>query len=156
MKHKWKQLLLFLGIPLLVGTLSAWLTRDSMETFASLNQPPLSPPGWLFPIVWSILFLLMGWASYRVYNGDAPENQKVSALVVYSLQLVVNFFWSIFFFNQGWYLFSFFWLLLLWALIWGILFLFGRIVPSTRWMLIPYLLWVIFAGYLNLGIWLLN
>lgn len=156
MKQTWKHLLISLAIPLAVGGLSAWLTRDSMKAFEALDKPPLSPPGWLFPIVWTILYLLMGWASYRVYTADVPERQSGRALAIYGLQLAVNFLWSIFFFNLGWYLFSFFWLLLLWCLILIMIFLFARIDPATRWMLLPYLLWVTFAGYLNLGIWLLN
>ena len=156
MKRTWKHLLICLAIPLAVGGLSAWLTHGSMKAFEALEQPPLSPPGWLFPIVWTILYLLMGWASYQVYTANVPERQSGRALSIYALQLAVNFFWSIFFFNMEWYLFSFFWLLLLWVLILIMIFLFGRIEPSTRWKLIPYLLWVTFAGYLNLGIWLLN
>lgn len=156
MKQTWKHLPICLGIPLAVGGLSAWLTRDSMEIFGMLEQPPLSPPSWLFPIVWTVLYLLMGLASCRVYTADVPERRSGRALAVYGLQLAVNFLWPIFFFRAGWYLFSFFWLLLLWCLIGILIFLFGRIAPSTRWMLLPYLLWVTFAGYLDLGIWLLN
>ena len=156
MKENRKTLLICLAIPLAVGALAAWLTRGSMETFASLNQPPLSPPGWLFPIVWTILYLLMGWASYRVYTADAPEQEKGRALGIYALQLIVNFLWPIFFFNLEWYFFSLLWLILLWVLIWIMLILFGRIAPSTWWMLAPYLIWVTFAAYLNWGIWRLN
>lgn len=127
-----------------------------MEKFAHLEQPPLSPPGWLFPVVWTILFFLMGVASYLVVRSDAPWEKKKKALIFYGIQLVVNFFWSILFFNFGMYLFAFFWLLLLWVLILVTLVLFGRIRPAAGWLLVPYLLWVTFAGYLNFGIFLLN
>lgn len=155
MKIRWKPLIICLVIPLAVGGLSALLTRDGMEAFQRLNQPPLSPPGWLFPVVWTILFLLMGIASYLVFT--SKESRDVNtALLVYGIQLVVNFFWSIFFFNFGAYLFSFFWLILLWVLILAVLLLFGRISKAAGYLMLPYLLWVSFAGYLNLAIYLIN
>lgn len=96
MKIQWKRLLLCLAIPLGVGALAGILTKDSMMQFSLLNKPPLSPPGWLFPVVWTVLFLLMGYASYLVSRSDSV--QKRPALILYAIQLIVNFFWSIFFF----------------------------------------------------------
>lgn len=154
MKIQWKRLLLCLAIPLGVGALAGILTKDSMMQFSLLNKPPLSPPGWLFPVVWTILFLLMGLASYLVSRSDSA--QKRPALILYAIQLIVNFFWSIFFFNFEWYLFSFFWLVLLWVLILLTIRAFWRVSPVAGILLIPYLLWVTFAGYLNLAIYLLN
>ena len=154
MKIQWKRLLVYLAIPLGVGALAGILTKDSMMQFSLLNKPPLSPPGWLFPVVWTVLFLLMGFASYLVSRSDSM--QKRPALILYAIQLSVNFFWSIFFFNFEWYLFSFFWLVLLWVLILLTIRAFWRISPTAAILLIPYLLWVTFAGYLNLAIWLLN
>lgn len=154
MKIQWKRLLLCLAIPLAVGALAGILTKDSMLQFAQLNKPPLSPPGWLFPIVWTVLFLLMGLSSYLISVSDSA--QKRPALILYAIQLTVNFFWSIFFFRFGWYGFSFFWLLLLWVLIFLTIRAFRRISPVAAILLLPYLLWVTFAGYLNLGIALLN
>ena len=154
MKIQWKRLLVYLAIPLGVGALAGILTKDSMMQFSLLNKPPLSPPGWLFPVVWTILFLLMGFASYLVSRTDRA--QKRPALILYAIQLIVNFFWSIFFFNFEWYLFSFFWLVLLWVLILLTIRAFRRISPTAAILLIPYLLWVTFAGYLNLAIWLIN
>lgn len=154
MKIQWKRLLLCLAIPLGVGALAGILTKDSMMQFSLLNQPPLSPPGWLFPVVWTVLYLLMGYASYLISRSDST--QKRPALILYAIQLIVNFFWSIFFFNFGWYLFSFLWLLLLWVLILLTIRAFWRISPTAAILLIPYLLWVTFAGYLNLAIYLLN
>jgi len=156
MKIRWKPLIICLVIPLAVGGLSALLTRDGMEAFQRLNQPPLSPPGWLFPVVWTILFLLMGIASYLVFTSKESRDAVNTALLVYGIQLVVNFFWSIFFFNFGAYLFSFFWLILLWVLILAVLLLFGRISKAAGYLMLPYLLWVSFAGYLNLAIYLIN
>lgn len=156
MKIRWKRLLTCLAIPLSAGGLSAFLTQDSMEIFAFLRKPPFAPPGWLFPIVWTILFLLMGTASYLVLTSGQPRSLVRRALRVYAVQLVVNFFWSIFFFRLDLYLFSFFWLVFLWLLIWATLFLFGRLTKPAGILLVPYLLWVTFAGYLNFSIYLLN
>ncbi len=156
MKINWKALIVSILIPLAVGGISAALTTGSMESFASLTKPPLSPPGWLFPIVWTILFTLMGIASYLVYTSNAPEAKKSSALTVYGIQLAVNFFWSLIFFNLEAYLFAFFWLLLLWALIVITILKFWQIRPLAGILLIPYLVWVTFAGYLNLAIFFLN
>lgn len=156
MKINIKQLIICIAIPLLVGGLSAFLTRGNMATFSRLNQPPLSPPGILFPIVWTILYTLMGIASYLIVSSDAAKEDIQNAIFVYALQLGINFFWSIFFFNLEWYLFSFFWLLLLWVFILYTMVVFYRITKPAAYLLIPYLLWVTFAGYLNLGIAILN
>lgn len=156
MKIKWRSLIAALAIPLAVGGLSAWVTRDAMERFAELDQPPLSPHGWVFPVVWTILFILMGVASYLVGTSGMPGRERRNALLLYGVQLVVNFFWSIFFFNMGWYLFSFFWLALLWLLVLETIDLFWKISHSAGILLFPYLAWITFAGYLNFGIFLLN
>lgn len=156
MKLNIKQLIICIAIPLLVGGLSAFLTRDSMTTFSRVIKPPLSPPGILFPIVWTVLYTLMGIASYLIISSDAAKEDVQNAIFVYALQLGINFFWSIFFFNLQWYLFSFFWLLLLWTFILYTIVVFYRISKPAAYLLIPYLLWVTFAGYLNLGIAILN
>lgn len=156
MKINKKALIIAIAIPLLVGALAGFLTADSMTAFMQLDKPPLSPPGILFPIVWSILYTLMGIASYLIYSSNTKQEDINDALCVYALQLFVNFFWSIIFFNLEWYLFAFFWLVLLWVLILYTILLFYRISKPAAYLLIPYLLWVTFAGYLNLGIYLLN
>lgn len=156
MKLNIKQLIICIAIPLLIGSLSAFLTRDSMTTFSRVIKPPLSPPGILFPIVWTVLYTLMGIASYLIISSDAAKEDVQNAIFVYALQLGINFFWSIFFFNLQWYLFSFFWLLLLWTFILYTIVVFYRISKPAAYLLIPYLLWVTFAGYLNLGIAILN
>lgn len=156
MKKNWRQLLICLAIPLGVGALSGWLTRGSMAEFARLTKPPLSPPGWLFPVVWTILFLMMGLASWLVLCSGEPPQAIRGALRLYALQLAVNFFWSIFFFNLSLYLFSFFWLVLLWVLVLITAIRFYRISKPVGYLMIPYLLWITFAGYLNLSIYLLN
>lgn len=156
MQKNWRQLLICLAIPLGVGALSGWLTRGSMAEFARLTKPPLSPPGWLFPVVWTILFLMMGLASWLLLRSGEPPQAIRRALRLYALQLAVNFFWSIFFFNLSLYLFSFFWLVLLWVLVLITAIRFYRISKPAAYLMIPYLLWITFAGYLNLSIYLLN
>ncbi len=156
MKTKWKPLLVSLAVPLAVGGLSALLTKDSMKEFPQLRRPPLSPPMWVFPVVWTLLFILMGVASYLIYTSNRRRGEKRSALWVYGLQLLVNFGWPIFFFNLNWWLFAFFWLILLWVMILGVAVQFHRLRHSAGLLMIPYLAWVAFAGYLNFGIYLLN
>lgn len=156
MKNKGLGLLKCIAIPLLVGGVSAFLSGGGMQSFGMLTQPPLSPPGWLFPVVWTILYILMGIASWLVWTSNANKQDIFYALMVYGRQLFVNFFWSIFFFRLHWYLFAFVWLLLLWGLILANILVFYPIRKTAAYLLIPYLVWVTFAGYLNLGIWYLN
>ncbi len=156
MKKNWKLLLLCLAVPLAVGGLSALLTRGSMDAYATMNQPPLAPPGWVFPVVWTILFVLMGVASYLVLISGNNRNAISEALRLYGLQLAVNFFWSILFFNLSLCWAAFVWLVLLWGLVLLTLLRFFRISRPAGWLLIPYLIWVTFAGYLNFTICLLN
>ncbi len=155
MKNKWKSLLVCLGIPLAAGGLAVLLS-GGMENYKVLNQPPLSPPGWVFPVVWSILYLLMGYASFRVLFADGSKEDIRKALVVYGIQLLLNFLWPILFFGQQWYLAAFFLLLALWAAILVTIQLFSQPDKWAGYLLIPYLLWVSFAGYLNFGVYLLN
>ena len=153
--EKWK-LVKSIAIPLAVGGLASFLSGGGMETFAAVNKPPLSPPGWLFPVVWTILYILMGVSSYLVSVSDGNPQEREKALALYGYQLVVNFLWPIFFFDFQWYLFSFFWLLLLWVLVFLMIRSFAKVSKTAAYLNIPYLLWLTFAGYLNLGIWWLN
>ena len=155
MRIQWKKLVVCIVIPLAVGGVAALLTMNSMKTFASLNQPLLSPPAWLFPVVWTILYTLMGIASYLVAPSDKTYRAR-SALTFYGIQLAFNFLWSIVFFNLEAYWVAFVWLVLLWGLILITTVLFYRISKTAGYLLIPYLLWVTFAGYLNLTIAILN
>lgn len=145
-----------IAIPLLVGAVAAIISGGGMEVFESVNKPPLSPPAWLFPVVWTILYTLMGISSYLILTSGADENQIYKAMTLYGYQLAVNFLWPTFFFNFQWYLFSFFWLLLLWVLVFLMILRFWRIDKTAAYLNIPYLVWLTFAGYLNLAIWWLN
>jgi tryptophan-rich sensory protein len=127
-----------------------------MDTYQTLQQPPLSPPGWIFPIVWSILYLLMGYASYRVLESGAPKEEIRNALILYGLQLAANFIWPLLFFGGGWFLAAFLWLIVLWVLIFLTIRAFSQIDETAGNLLIPYILWASFAAYLNFGIYLLN
>lgn len=149
----WKKLLASLAVPLAIGGLSALLTKDSMETFDSLNKPALSPPGWLFPVVWTVLFVLMGIACYIVVTAGGGNR---AALTLYGVQLLFNLLWSLIFFRAGAYLAAFIWLILLWLLILATTVFFYCISKPAGILMLPYLLWVTFAGYLNLSIYLLN
>ena len=151
-----KLLVFCIAVPLLVGALAGFLTRDSMAAFAALEKPPLSPPGILFPIVWTVLYVLMGVASYLVLTSGARQEDIDHAITAYGLQLAMNFLWSFIFFQMGWYLTAFVWLVLLWIAILYTLLVFRKISNPAGWLLVPYLLWVTFAGYLNLSIYLLN
>ncbi len=155
MKINYKKLIVCIAIPLIVGGLSALFTMKSMEDFEALNKPPLSPPGWLFPIVWTVLYILMGIASYLVCTSDKPARSK-TALTVYGIQLAFNFLWSIIFFSVKAYFFAFIWIVILLILIIINAVLFYRIDKRAGYLLIPYILWVTFAGYLNFAIYLLN
>lgn len=156
MKINKRLLLLCIAIPLIVGIVAGLLTRNSMEVFSMVEKPPLAPPAWLFPVVWTILYALMGISSYIVLTSDASQEEIKSAIQLYAYQLVVNFLWPSFFFNFGWYLFSFLWLILLWVLVFLMIRKFYDINPIAAYLNVLYLVWLTFAGYLNAGIWLLN
>lgn len=150
-----KELLIAIAIPVIAGGIVGILTASSMQDFEALMKPPLSPPGWLFPVVWAILYTLMGIASYLVWR-DGTGEQKKQALTLYGLQLIVNLLWPVAFFTLEWYLFAFAWLVLLWVLIYQTIKAFREINVNAAYLMLPYLLWVTFAGYLNLSIWWLN
>ncbi|MBE6929156.1 MAG: tryptophan-rich sensory protein [Clostridia bacterium] len=151
---KVKSLVLSVAISLGVGTLAGFLTRGSSAVYESLTQPPLSPPAIVFPIVWSILYVLMGISAYLVWETKDPARMR--ALAVYGVQLAVNFVWPLLFFNAQMFTLSFAWLLLLWGLALWMLLAFHRIRPAAGLLQIPYLVWLSFAAYLNLGVALLN
>lgn len=154
MLKKWAPYIVSILIALAVGGLGALLTMNSMDIYGELNQPPLSPPAFLFPIVWSILYTLMGVSSAIIYKSNDLE--KNDALKIYAFQLIVNFLWTLIFFNMRQFLFSFIWLVLLDILVVVMIVKFYRISPLAGLLQIPYLIWILFATYLNFGIYLLN
>ena len=141
------------AIALAVGGLSAIVNAGKFE-MSGLVQPPLSPPPWLFPIVWTVLFALMGVSAARVFLRGG--NGAGDALFVYATQLVVNFLWTVFYFNFGALLLSFFWLLFRIALVALMIVRFERVCSGAGTLIIPYAIWLLFAAYLNLATYLLN
>lgn len=152
----WKIYTFWILLAEAVGALSGWLSRDGMKIYEeSIRQPPLSPPSFLFPIVWGVLFALMGISAARIYI--SPQSKARSrGLNLFVAQLIINFFWSLIFFNAQAFGFAFFWLLLLWILVLWMIFVFYKTDPLAAKLQIPYLLWLTFAAYLNAGVWYLN
>lgn len=154
MWRKSKPYLFFVALSVGVGALSSLLTKDGMAAYEAAAKSSLTPPSFVFPIVWTILFVLMGVGAAMVWRTRSAV--RGNALLCYGVQLVVNFFWSIIFFNMRAYLFALIWLILLWGLIAAMTALFFRARKTAGLLQIPYLAWVAFAGYLNGAIWLLN
>ena len=150
MKIQWKALAVSLAVSLGTGLLSVLLTPNIQEDYAQLYRPPLAPPGWVFPVVWTILLVLMGIAAYLVYTSG--NGQSTSALKLYLVQLLFNLGWSVLFFRWDAYLPAFLWLLILWYLVYRLIQQFGEINSLAGKLMIPYLIWLTFAGYLNLAI----
>ena len=145
----------FSALALGVGALAGFLTSGEMESFAALNQPPLSPPGWLFPVAWTALYLLMGLSMGLVWRSDAGYHRR-RVLRLWCVQLGMNFLWTLLFFNLQLRLFAFFWLLGLLAIVGWMTAEMEQAQKTAARLQIPYLLWLVFAGYLNLGVFLLN
>lgn len=155
-KRNWKPYVFWVIFAEAVGGLSGWLTREGTKLYrTTIIKPPLAPPGIVFPIVWSILFALMGVGAARIYLSPA-SNARSRALGIFLLQLAFNFFWSIIFFNLQNFGLALLWLVVLWALIIWMIRSFYTIDPLSAWLQIPYFLWVTFAAYLNFGVWRIN
>ena len=151
MKKTWKSILFWIAVSETVGILAGILTADATKLYAQLaEKPPLSPPGWAFPLVWSILYALMG-----VGAGLVWAKGRGVAMNLMVAQLVVNFFWPLLFFSAGAYGFAFLWLVLLLMLVAWMTGEFWKISPLAGKLQIPYLLWLLFAAYLNAGVYLL-
>ena len=155
-KQVWKTYAFWILFTEAVGLLSGWLTRESTQIYTRvIEQPPLSPPAIVFPVVWTILFALMGIGAARIYLAPASDARSRS-LRLFLLQLTFNFFWSIIFFNFQRFGFALLWLIALWVLILLMILSFRKVDRLAALLQIPYLLWVTFAVYLNFGVWLLN
>ncbi len=152
-----KRLLIARAIPELVGLLSAVITGNIGDTYKNFSRPPLSPPGIVFPIVWVILYGLMGVASYIIFEEvKGKEEKRRQALIFYGLQLIVNFIWPILFFRFEAYTASVFLILLLLVLVIITAVKFKELNSTAFWLMVPYILWLIFATYLNVGVAVLN
>ena len=146
--------LIGIGAAELVGALSALFSGAGGDFYKTLEQPPLSPPGWLFPVMWTLLYALMGAASYRVYEGE--EANRKTALVLYGIQLAVNFIWPIVFFRFEMLGAAMAVLILLAVLVFLTAVQFYRADKLAGILMLPYLLWTLFALYLNIGVYVLN
>ncbi len=139
-----------------VGILSGLLSMGGMTVYESVAvKPAFTPPSWVFPVVWTALFALMGIAAARV--SLAPVSRERSwGLNLYITQLAVNFFWPLFFFNLQAYGFALIWLILLWVLVLAAILNFRKVDETAAWLLVPYLAWLTFAAVLNAAVWILN
>lgn len=151
---KIKTLLVSIAISLGVGLLSALITMNNQNIYDFINVPSFAPSSIVFPIVWTILYILLGISSYIIY--DSGDYDKSAALKIYGIQLFLNFFWPIIFFNFRNFTFAFIWLLFLLVSIIIMIYKFYKINKLAGLLNIPYLLWVIFAGMLNFYIIILN
>lgn len=157
MKQKTKTYLFFILFTLAVGGLSALLTMGNMDIYDKITTPPFAPPSIVFPIAWGILYVLMGISASMIYlKGKEDDISVLSPLFLYYLQLTVNFFWSIIFFNMQNFLFSLIWLLLLLVLVVVQTRSFYRTSKLAAYLQIPYILWLVFAAVLNYSIFILN
>lgn len=151
---KWKRLLINILISLGVGFLSFLLTKNNQNIYDYINVPDFAPPGFLFPIVWTILYILMGISSFLIL--DSNDSRTFDAMKVYALQLFFNFFWSIIFFNLKNFVFAFIWIIILLVLIGIMIYKFFKINKMAAYLNVSYFLWVLFAAILNFSIVLLN
>ena len=155
-KKPWKTYVLWIAICEAVGFFAGILTRQGTKIYAQTAiKPPLTPPGWLFPVVWVVLYALMGIGAARITLAPQSANRS-RGLNLMVTQLVVNFFWPLLFFNAGAYGFALLWLLVLWGLVLWMILVWRKVEPLSAWLQMPYLLWLSFAVYLNTGVWYLN
>ncbi|MBR6502850.1 MAG: tryptophan-rich sensory protein [Clostridia bacterium] len=155
-KFDLKRFLISIAIPLLVGGLSAVITSGNMNIYSSIVRPPLSPPSWIFPVVWSVLYVLMGVSLYLVWNTASRDNIKRRAFILFGIQLALNFIWSPIFFNQQQFLLAFVVLIILLLFTVLMILSFYKTSKKAALLQLPYLLWLTFAAYLNFAIYLLN
>lgn len=156
MKGTWKTYLFWIALAEGVGAISGFLTREGTQWFQEYAvKPPLSPPGWVFPVVWGILYALMGIGAARV-SLTPPGSMRSLGLNLWTVQLAVNFWWSLIFFNLRAYGAALVWLGLLWVLILWMTLAFRQTDRAAAWLQVPYILWVSFAAYLNWGVWVRN
>lgn len=154
-KINWYQLLVIVLTTELIGMLASLFSGNAGQIYTTFIKPPLSPPGWLFGVIWPVLYLLMGIAAYIIYQTPQTPDRKM-ATTLYWVQLFVNFLWPIIFFRFEWYWISVIVILILDVLVVMTMIRFYKINKTAGYLLIPYLLWILFATYLNIGIAMLN
>ena len=156
LRRNWKLYGFWIILCEAVGLVSGWLSREGIAVYnATAVKPPFTPPSWVFPVVWTILFALMGISAAKVSLSET-SNAKSRGLNLFIAQLIVNFFWPLFFFNLQVFGFAFFWLILLWILVFATIIVFWKVDQRAAWLLVPYLVWLTFAAVLNGAVWVLN
>ena len=150
---KWKNLIISILIPVIIGFLGS-IFGNVMNGFDGINKPSFTPPAIVFPIAWTILYILMGISSYLIFESDSSE--KDSALLIYGIQLVINSLWTFFFFNLKWFLISFVLVLIILLLVIVMIIKFYKINKTAAYLQIPYVVWLIFAAILSYNVFLLN
>lgn len=148
--------ILLIITPLLIGITSTILTKDMMQEYGTLNKPFLAPPTMLFPIAWTILYILMGVGAALIYSKPEYSQYRSVGLTLHFVQLILNFFWSIIFFNMGQYYFAFIWLVILWLVVFSMIMNYKKISQTAFFLNVPYIVWLTFAAYLNLAVAVLN
>ncbi len=151
------KLVIAIAIPLIVGSTSGFFTITGVESwYQTIQKPSWNPPSWIFGPVWTSLYIMMGIALFLIWKSPMSSDVKRTAILLFAIQLVLNFFWSFIFFNQhqiGWALVE---IIALWLLILLTIFAFAKINTTAAWLLVPYISWVSFASILNFTIWKLN
>lgn len=155
MKINFKKLIIITIITFLVGSFFSFFVMDNMQTFKELNKP-FELPGIIFPIVWSILYLLMSISYYISTEKSKTLDEKNSIRKIYIVQLIVNSLWTLIFFGLNLYFIGFLWILLLIVLVIIMIYRMFNVSKLSAYLQIPYLLWLVFAGFLNFSIFLLN
>lgn len=149
-----KELFKYIFITLLIGVIPSIFVYRNIENYKLLSKPPLSPPSFIFPIVWTIIYILLAISFYRVMN--THNNKKSEAKLIYFIQLVVNALWTPIFFGFNEYFLAFLWIIMLILLVVIMLITFFKIDKISFYLNIPYIIWLLFASYLNFGIFVLN
>lgn len=156
MKKKTVVNILLVVTPLLIGIASSILTRDMMLEYGTLNKPFLAPPTILFPIAWTILYVLMGVGAAIIYSKEEYSQYRSIGLTLHIVQLILNFFWSLIFFNMKKYITAFVWLVILWLVVFSMIMNYKKISKTAFFLNIPYICWLTFAAYLNLAVAIIN
>lgn len=155
-KHNISDMLIYIISAEIIGAVSALLAGRFSDFFNKYEEPPLLPPGWLFPVVWTILYAVMGYSAYLIKHSYGETSQKKTAMTIYWVQLALNFMWSIIFFRFEALWLAFVVIMALWVMIIAMILSFRKINPLAAYINIPYLLWVTFAAYLNLATAIIN
>ena len=153
----WIKAVIAVLIPLLTGGISGYFTATSVGTwYTQINKPTWNPPNQIFAPVWTILYIMMGIALFLIWKSNANAADKKKAIIIWSMQMLLNFLWSFIFFNQHLIGLALADIAGMWFFILITIFAFAKINKTAAWLLVPYIAWVSFAGVLNFAIWWLN